>query len=38
MVRLSMKDTQNFQGSFGPNCQNVAISTALLQIVSMILR
>ena len=38
IVCRSMKDTQNFQGSFGPNCQNVEVSAALFQIVSMILR
>ena len=38
IVRRSMKYTQNFQLSFGPNCQNDAVSAPLFEIVSMILR
>ena len=37
IVCCSMKDTQNFQGSFAPNFQNDAVSAPLFEIVSMIL-
>ena len=37
IVRHDIKNTQNFQGLFGPNCQNVAVSATLCEIVSMIL-
>ena len=37
IVCHDMKNTQNFQGSFGPNCQNDAVSATLFEIVSMIL-
>ena len=38
IVHRSMKDAQNFQGSFGPNCQIDVVSFPLFEIVSMIFR
>ena len=38
IVHRSMKDAQNFQGSFGPNCQIDVVSVPLFEIVSMIFR
>ena len=38
IVRGNMNDTQKFQGSFGPNCHNDAVSASLFENVSIILR
>ena len=38
IVHRSMKDAQNFQGFFGPNCQIDVVSVPLFEIVSMTFR